>query len=64
MNLVFQDNADNIISAYHKYKTHYGTKARVQPLKVNDFVFFLHQKYDSQSNKEEFKTFIGRDRIR
>ena len=57
MNFIFRDNLDNIISAYHKYKTYYDRKARAQPLKVNEFVFLLDPKYDSQRSKEEFKTF-------
>ena len=28
MNFIFRDNLDNIISAYHKYKTYYDRKAR------------------------------------
>ena len=32
-------------------------KARAQQLKVNEFVFLLDPKYDSQRSKEEFKTF-------
>ena len=57
MNFIFRDNLDNIISAYHKYKKYYDRKARAQPLKVNEFVFLLDPKYDSQRSKEEFKTF-------
>ena len=57
MNFIFRDNLDNIISAYHKYKMYYDRKARAQPLKVNEFVFLLDPKYDSQRSKEEFKTF-------
>ena len=57
MNFIFRDNLDNIISAYHKYKTYYDRKARAQPLKKNEFVFLLDPKYDSQRSKEEFKTF-------
>ena len=57
MNFIFRDNLDNIISAYHKYKMNYDRKARAQPLKVNEFVFLLDPKYDSQQSKEEFKTF-------
>ena len=48
MNFVFPENSDNIISAYHKYKAYYDRKARAQPLKVNDFVFLLDTKYDTQ----------------
>ena len=44
-------------SAYHKYRTYYDKKARAQPLKVNDFVFLLDSKCDSQSIKEEFELF-------
>ena len=57
MNFIFRDNLDNIISAYHKYKMYYDRKARAKPLKVNDFVFLLDPKYDSQRSKEEFETF-------
>ena len=57
MNFIVRDNLDNIISAYHKYKMYYDRKARAQPLKVNEFVFLLDPKYDSQRIKEEFKTF-------
>ena len=57
LNFIFRDNLDNIISAYHKYKTYYDRKARAQPLKVNEFVFLLDPKCDSQRSKEEFKTF-------
>ena len=57
MNFIFRDNLDNIISAYHKYKMYYDRKARAQPLKVNEFVFLLDPKYDSQRSKEECKTF-------
>ena len=57
MNFIFRDNLDNIISAYHKYKMYYDRKARAQPLKVNEFVFLLDPKYDSQRSKEEFNTF-------
>ena len=64
MNFIFRDNLDNIISAYHKYKMYYDRKARAQPLKVNEFVFLLDPKYDSQRSKEEFKTSIGKDRTR
>ena len=57
MNFIFGDNLENVISAYHKYKMYYDTKARAEPLKVNEFVFLLDSKYDSQQSKEEFKTF-------
>ena len=57
MNFIFRDNPDNIISAYHKYKMYYDRKARAQSLKVNEFVFLLEPKYDSQRSKEECKTF-------
>ena len=57
MNLIFRKNSDIIISSYHKYKAYYNRKARAQPLKVNDFVFLLDPKYDSQVSKEEFNTF-------
>ena len=57
MNFIFRDNLDNIISAYHKYKMYYDRKARAQVLKANEFVFLLDPKYDSQTSKEEFKTF-------
>ena len=57
MNSTFRENSDNIIAAYHKYKTYYDRKARAQPLKVNDIVFLLDPKYDSQRSKEDFKTF-------
>ena len=57
MNFCFRENSENIVSAYHKYKAHYDRKARAQPLKVNDFVFLLDPKYDSQKSKEELKTF-------
>ena len=57
MSFIFRENSDNIISAYHKYKTYYDRKARAQPLKVNDFVFLLDAKYDSQQSKEELKSF-------
>ena len=57
MNFIFRENSDNIISSYHKCKTYYDRNARAQPLKVNDFVFLLDSKYDSQQSKEEFKTF-------
>ena len=36
---------------------YYDRKARAQPLKVNEFVFLLDPKYDSQRSKEEFETF-------
>ena len=61
MNLIHGENSDNIISAYHKYKkykAYYARNARAQPLKVNDFVFLLDPKYDSQKRKEDFKSFI------
>ena len=61
MNIVFRENSDNIFSAYHMYKAFYDRKARAQLLKVNDFVFLLEPKYDSQSSKEGFKTFTGKD---
>ena len=35
---------------------YYDRKARAQPLKVNEIVFLLDPKYDSQRSKEEFKT--------
>ena len=57
MNEIYRDNTDNIVAAYHKYKAYYDRKAKAQPLKVNDFVFLLDPKYDSQGCKEEFKTF-------
>ena len=47
----------NIISANHKYKAYYDRKVRAKSLEVNDFVFLLDPKYDSQSSKEESKTF-------
>ena len=57
MNKIYRDTTDNIVAAYHKYKNYYDRKAKAQPLKVNDFVSLLDPKYDSQSCKEEFKTF-------
>ena len=57
MNFTFRENPDNIISAYHEHKAYYDRKARAQSLRMNDFVFLLHPKYDSQRSKEEFKTF-------
>ena len=57
MNEIYRDNTDNIVAAYHKYKNYYDRKAKAQPLKVNDFVFLLDPKNDSQSCEEEFKTF-------
>ena len=57
MNEIYRNNTDNIVAAYHKYKAYYDRKAKAQPLKVNDLVFLLDRKYDSQGCKEEFKTF-------
>ena len=57
MNEIYRNNTDNIVAAYHKYKAYYDRKAKAQPLKVNDLVFLLDPKYDSQGCKEEFKTF-------
>ena len=56
-NEIYRDNTDNIVAAYHKYKAYYDRKAKAQSLKVNDLVFLLDPKYDSQGCKEEFKTF-------
>ena len=57
MNEIYRDNTDNIVAAYHKHKTCYDRKAKEQPFKVNDLVFLLDPKYDSQGCKEEFRTF-------
>ena len=57
MNETYRDNTDNIVAAYHKYKAYYDRKAKPHPLKVNDLVFVLEPKYESQGCKEEFKTF-------
>ena len=57
MNEIYRNNTDNTVAAYHKYKAYYDRKAKAQPLKVNDLVFLLDPKYDSQGCKEEFKTF-------
>ena len=57
MNEIYRNNTDNIVAAYHKYKAYYDRKAKAQPLKVNDLVFLLDPKYDSQGCKEEFRTF-------
>ena len=57
MNKIYQNNTDNIVAAYHKYKAYYDRKDKAQPLKVNDLVLLLDPKYDSQNCKEEFKTF-------
>ena len=57
MNFSLKEISDNITSAYHKYKAYYDRKEQGQPLKVNDFVFLLHLRYDSQRCKEVFKTF-------
>ena len=57
MNEIYRQNSDNSINAYHKYKNYYDRKAKAQPLKVNDCVFLLDPKYDSQSCKQEFQTF-------
>ena len=57
MNEIYRNNTDNIVAAYHNYKAYYDRKAKAQPLKVNDLVFLLDPKYDSQGCKEEFKTF-------
>ena len=59
MNYLYRLNTDNIIEAYPKYKTFYDRKVKAQPLKLNDFVFLLNPKYDSQKCKEEFKTWEG-----
>ena len=61
MNEIYRDNTDNIVAAYHKYKSYYDRKAKAQPLKVNDLDFLLDPKYDSQACKEEFKTFHWKD---
>ena len=57
MNEIYRNNTDNTVAAYQKYKAYYDKKAETQPLKVNDLVFLLDPKYDSQGCKEEFKTF-------
>ena len=61
MNFLSTENSDNIISAYHKYKAYYGRKARAQPLKVNDFVFYLDPRYNSQRCKEVVEISTGKD---
>ena len=57
MNEIYRNITDNIVAAYHKYNPYYDRNAKAQPLKVNDLVFLLDPKYDSQGCKEEFKTF-------
>ena len=56
INYIFRENSDN--------KMYYDRKERAQALKVNDFMFLLDPKYDSQRSKEEFKTFVGKNRTR
>ena len=57
MNEIYRNTTDNIVAAYYKYKAYYDRKAKAKPLKVNDLVFLLDPKYDSQGCEEEFKTF-------
>ena len=57
MNEIYRDNTFNIEAAYHKYKAYYDRKTEAQPLGVNELVFLLDPKNDSQGCKEEFKTF-------
>ena len=47
----FKETHINISRAFHKYKAYYDRKARASPLKVNDFVFLLNPKINTQSEK-------------
>ena len=57
MNEKYKVISTNLVEAFHKYKSYYDQKGTAQPLKVNDFVFLLKPKYDTQSNKAQFKQF-------
>ena len=57
LNSKFKETHANIIKAFHKYKAHYDRKAQASPLKVNDFVFLLNPKINSQFKKLPFNKF-------
>ena len=44
MNEKYKVICTNLVEGFHKYKSYYDRKARAQPLKVNDFVFFTEPK--------------------
>ena len=56
----YQQNTQNIVTVYHKYKTYDNRKTSAQLLKVNDFVFVLNPKYDHHSSKQYLKRSTGR----
>ena len=58
VNQIYIANVDNIFSACFKSKEYYNRKAQASLLEVGDYVFLLNPKYNSQSDKTQFKTFL------
>ena len=51
MQHVFQQQHENLLSSYHKYRENYDRKARAQPLRPKSYCSLLHPILNTQSEK-------------
>ena len=58
VNQKYKDTRAHVFEAFHKYKNYYDRNASAQPLEVVDYVFLLNLKYQTKSDKTQFKTLL------